>query len=991
MANLTPEQISKLLEILRDGSNALAVTTSGSEAQLTDEEIQRLKDQGYLVETDGSVVIDSFALGQRMARDADAKKLSYKELSEKLRKNPIAQTAQEKQALEIAQRRAGMYCVNLGSRYSQTLGQYLIESDQELADRTRGQIQDSVAAKIELRETRKQLTSRLKDLTRDWGRDWERIAVTESHMAHQEGFFRSAIARKKDGDALFAKIPEPDACDHCKRLYLGPDGKPIVKPAGWWDANGVSNAGRKAADWKAVLGAIHPHCFCQLVEVPQGWGFDEDGDLVPLEVDVDPEDFEDEDLGKSETISKSGGPFIGPRGGKWADPKHTIPWVAPKHTSERPKVGDRYSIKVPAKIFGKAVEGTYRVVHVDDQHVKIAQHEGSDYGPTMPIESLKHFKNDLEGRVDLPKSGRKEIDAVIDGSAKLLGKGDDGIAFKVGDQVVKVSTTVPFQPDNPGHRSPKQASDMLRRQVETANKLSDLGVKGVQRSEFMEHGDKGFQIKPWVEIPEKFTREQLDKIQDIVLEIHSHGYALHDTVQAGIDRHGDPVLFDVGKASPMETKTGRFSDANSDFGNLKSLYSDSGEVFVKRGVSEGEEAFTQLDARWNKMISKNPPVGFLRMNFDRVESKLLKEANATLKGSALKERLAEIDDQLWAMRAELEVLEEDAAKKDIAKADTDHKLAYQTEFQGFRISVENRKGSYRYWRDRETGLEGKTKMIFPYGRIPRSVGADGDAVDVYLGDDESAKKVYVVHQMKVPAFTEYDEDKAMIGFPSAKAAKTAYLAHYDNPKFFGSMTAIPVERFRKKVFSAKGRMIKAQLTLDSIIQPINDPEVWKKALDRLGIPIERFPMIVKYAKLGHAEARKALDAVQDLVKAGFPIEHPSNRPETVGTMGNYGKPARTLGENVRSANAGEPRDDWPPKRKRKGRKKRNLQRAAEKLDVRGLRGGDADGWVRPIGLENVTMHADRENRGTEARARVDREIESRREMRAAGKLKEIHR
>lgn len=29
---------------------------------------------------------------------------------------------------------------------------------------------------------------------------------------------------------------------------------------------------------------------------------------------------------KDEPVRKSGGPFIGPRGGKWADPQHTIPW-----------------------------------------------------------------------------------------------------------------------------------------------------------------------------------------------------------------------------------------------------------------------------------------------------------------------------------------------------------------------------------------------------------------------------------------------------------------------------------------------------------------------------------------------------------------------------------------------------------------------------------------------------------------------------------------
>jgi hypothetical protein len=161
------------------------------------------------------------------------------------------------------------------------------------------------------------------------------------------------------------------------------------------------------------------------------------------------------------------------------------------------------------------------------------------------------------------------------------------------------------------------------------------------------------------------------------------------------------------------------------------------------------------------------------------------------------------------------------AEEDLRKSDTDHKLAYRTKFQGFNISIENRKGSYRHWKDPESGTEGKTKMLVPYGRIPRTVGLDApDAVDVFLGDDENAPNVYVVTQMKLPDFKEFDEQKTMIGFSSAKAAKAMYLAHFDKPGFFGSMKTIPVETFRKKVFAADGELIKAeQMGLDFTAKP----------------------------------------------------------------------------------------------------------------------------------------------------------------------------
>lgn len=53
----------------------------------------------------------------------------------------------------------------------------------------------------------------------------------------------------------------------------------------------------------------------------------------------------------SAVLRKAGGPFIGPRGGKWADAAHTIPYVEPSHrgdAGERERDGDREDPK-PAK------------------------------------------------------------------------------------------------------------------------------------------------------------------------------------------------------------------------------------------------------------------------------------------------------------------------------------------------------------------------------------------------------------------------------------------------------------------------------------------------------------------------------------------------------------------------------------------------------------------------------------------------------------------
>ncbi|MDQ3170801.1 MAG: hypothetical protein M3Q55_11740, partial [Acidobacteriota bacterium] len=254
-------------------------------------------------------------------------------------------------------------------------------------------------------------------------------------------------------------------------------------------------------------------------------------------------------------------------------------------------VGPRaHSMHLSGKIFGGEDRSeAVHVTHLGDGTVRVSQHDDAKYGPVMPASSLKHFLNDLRGHVDLPESKNKAINAVVTGKARLLGKGDDGIAFHVGDQVVKVSTTVPFQPFNQGHRSPEDAVSMLRGQVEVGNTLADAGVPGIQRSEFVQHGDKGFQIKPFVEIPDKLTKEHLDAAHASILEMHAKGYALNDDVQVGIE--GDrAVLFDIGKAAAGASE----NQKRADLDNLAYLYKKNGET--------PPASAKRRDAVWDVMV-----------------------------------------------------------------------------------------------------------------------------------------------------------------------------------------------------------------------------------------------------------------------------------------------------------------------------------------------------------------------------------------------------
>lgn len=159
-----------------------------------------------------------------------------------------------------------------------------------------------------------------------------------------------------------------------------------------------------------------------------------------------------------------------------------------------------------------------------------------------------------------------------------------------------------------------------------------------------------------------------------------------------------------------------------------------------------------------------------------------------------------------------------------------YKLQGRTTFQGLSISIENRKGSVRRWYDPHGKEKGSTKMHFAYGYIRRTEGTDGDHVDVYIGPQADASHAFIVDQMKKPEgdikkdgkpWTKFDEQKVMLGFPSAAAAKAAYLKQYDDPRFFGTMKAMPMSEFIKKVLDKKshGKKVAAdEILVDAFLK-----------------------------------------------------------------------------------------------------------------------------------------------------------------------------
>lgn len=134
------------------------------------------------------------------------------------------------------------------------------------------------------------------------------------------------------------------------------------------------------------------------------------------------------------------------------------------------------------------------------------------------------------------------------------------------------------------------------------------------------------------------------------------------------------------------------------------------------------------------------------------------------------------------------------------------RLAYRMEFQGLPISIETAVGDGRHWYDPHTKERGHSTMVNPYGRFTRgTLGLDDDAVDVFIGPDDQAPMVFIVTQMKAPDFTAIDEEKILMGWRRQEDAKAAYLGHYNDDRFLGSITALPLNEFKERLKMKKYR------------------------------------------------------------------------------------------------------------------------------------------------------------------------------------------
>lgn len=119
---------------------------------------------------------------------------------------------------------------------------------------------------------------------------------------------------------------------------------------------------------------------------------------------------------------------------------------------------------------------------------------------------------------------------------------------------------------------------------------------------------------------------------------------------------------------------------------------------------------------------------------------------------------------------------------------------------GYEISIENPKGSYRKGVD-GNGKEWKVLMKHDYGYFVKTKGKDGDAIDVFIGDNLDSMKIFVVDQK---FGRKFDESKVMLCFSDIESAKKGYLSNYsDDWKGFWKITEVDDKCFKKWLYDRK--------------------------------------------------------------------------------------------------------------------------------------------------------------------------------------------
>jgi hypothetical protein len=293
---LTSLQRKYITQAIRDGHLAYIAEMFGPTAIDHDDyerlhNIGKIRDEKLLPQ---DIALAVHTLGTVTGNDTH-KALSPDDFWRQVKNNPQVITEAEREQVAILRDRMGQHVRGLGNRLDTITGHILVDVDEDLRRKRLTKLQRETLHGLEARAAAEEVARRLRDAMRELKRDWLRTAHTEMHNAKEEAKAIVLAHRSPNRDPRVFKRPRHDACRFCVMLYLRPDGvTPRVFKLSELLANGT-NVGRKAGQpsrsgksrtqWKAVIGAMHPFCQCELHLLPDGFGFDSSGQLTYIGLD----------------------------------------------------------------------------------------------------------------------------------------------------------------------------------------------------------------------------------------------------------------------------------------------------------------------------------------------------------------------------------------------------------------------------------------------------------------------------------------------------------------------------------------------------------------------------------------------------------------------------------------------------------------------------------------------------------------------------------
>lgn len=277
----TDTQIQEILSIVEYQSAFLVAANIGTDA-LSKDEIEVLR------KFDTSVsdlyqkfppAVKSFFFGRLSALigDYNAQQLTYSDFLQYLNKAQyIPLSTQDKAELSLIKQMSTSHIKSFGDKIKSNVNNIILEESSNQREQYSKVLKREMSRATVDKKSLTNIVSEIGKQTGNWEKDWGRIVDTEMNNIYQQGRAQT-ISNIFTPEAKVYKMPYPDACRHCIRLYLtsGVGSKPQTFTLQEMISFGT-NVGRKVADWKPVLGSMHPHCRCHLVHVLDGQVWDED-------------------------------------------------------------------------------------------------------------------------------------------------------------------------------------------------------------------------------------------------------------------------------------------------------------------------------------------------------------------------------------------------------------------------------------------------------------------------------------------------------------------------------------------------------------------------------------------------------------------------------------------------------------------------------------------------------------------------------------------